>query len=84
MIISGDFGFNQWHHLKIERRSTGLPDNKCSTTVHVNFNQFREVIGRCGSLTSEHSATEMNVYASYDGSSGTVSGTIDSIRFVWL
>ena len=84
VYIYDDFGLNQWHHLKIERRSTGLPDNKCSTRVHVNFKQVKEVINDCGSLVSYHAYTEMEVYASCADSCNSVSGTIDSIRFVWL
>ena len=72
---------NQWHHLKIERRSTGHPDNKCSTTIHVNFNQIFEKVTDCGS----YSATETELYASCaDSCPYTVSGVIDSMRFVWL
>ena len=84
MVITDDHELNQWHHLKIERRSTGLPDNKCFTIVHVNFNHVGRVIDDCGSLISGHSATEINVYGGVYDSSAKVSGTIDSIRFVWL
>ena len=78
-----DLKLNQWHHLKIERRSTGHPDNKCSTTLHVNFNQIFEKITDCGS----YSATETELYASCADSScryHSVSGLVDSMRFVWL
>ena len=76
-----DFELNQWYYLKIERRSTGHPDNKCSTTFHVNFNQIWERVTDCGS----YSATETELYASCPGSSClSVSGLVDSMRFVWL
>ena len=76
-----DFELNQWYYLKIERRSTGHPDNKCSTTFHVDFNQIFEKVTDCGS----YSATETELYASCASSScDSVSGLIDSMRFVWL
>ena len=83
-----DFELNQWYYLKIERRSTGHPDNKCSTTFHVNLNQIMEKITDCGIYL--YSATETEVYASCAGSNCTcswcdsVSGLVDSMRFVWL
>ena len=75
--------FKKWHYFKIERRSTGHPDNKCSTTVHVNFNQIMEKITDCGS----YSATETELYASCVDCCPyckSVSGLVDSMRFVWL
>ena len=72
---------NQWYHLKIEKRSTGHPDNKCSTTFHVDFNQIFEKVTDCGS----YSATETELYASCASYSClSVSGLVDSMRFVWL
>ena len=76
-----DFELNQWYYLKIERRSTGHPDNKCSTTIHVDFNQILEKVTDCGS----YSATETELYASCASYSClSVSGVVDSMRFVWL
>ena len=78
---SVDLNLNQYHYLKIERRSIGYPGNKCSTTFHVNFNQIFEKVTDCGS----YSATETELYASCaDSSCRSVSGLVDSMRFVWL
>ena len=71
----------QWYHLRIENRSIGHPDNKCSTTFHVDFNQIFEKVTDCGS----YSATETELYASCASYSClSVSGVVDSMRFVWL
>ena len=82
-----DLELNQWHYLKIEKRSTGHSDNKCSFTFHLNFNKIFEKVTYCGS----YSTTETELYASCAdflrslyASCRSVSGRVDSMRFVWL
>ena len=76
-----DLELNQWYHFKIEKRSSGQPDNKCSFTTHLNFNQIFEQVINCGS----YSATETELYAGcWNPLCKSASGLVDSMRFVWL